>query len=133
MIYLSSFFGPGRGPRFSIARWAPTVWSGDRHTLAWLGARDAEGAPLRHLSPDLFRVRYMGYLLLTKYEELAAWLNSLDPEKDMTLCCWCTLERQRPHPKLFCHRILVGYLIEEYRPDVPVSYVGGAQQPVWEK
>ena len=130
MIYLSSFFGPGQGPRYSIARWAPRTFTGNHDTLSWLGARGLDGHALRHLPPEDFKVRYYRYLL-TRFDQLYAWLDSLDPSQDMTLCCWCTPARQHPHPQLYCHRILVGYVIEERRPDIPVAYVGGAENPIW--
>lgn len=129
MIYLTSFFGPGEGPRISIVRWAPKGFTGDRETLAWLGARDRFGHPLRHLEPGVFMRRYYEYLE-TQVEKLLAWLESLD-DSDKCLCCWCTPERQPCHPTLYCHRILVGYVIEEARPDLPLAYVGGAENPVW--
>jgi hypothetical protein len=62
---------------------------------------------------------------------VAAWLSSLSPAQPTILCCWCTPKRQRAYPRLFCHRILIGHLIEAYRPDVPVYYEDGAEKPVW--
>ena len=131
MIYLSSFFGPGQGPRYSIARWSPKGFQGDHTTLAWLGARGPDGAPLRHLPPETFLNRYYRYHLDRQFDRLYTWLNSLDPAEDVTLCCWCTPKRQHPHSRLYCHRILIGYIIEDHRLDVPVAYLDGAENPVW--
>ena len=133
MIYLSSFFGPGKGPRYSIARWAPDSFTGDKHTLSFLGARDSSGQPLRHLDPETFRQRYLTYLASEEiWPQLVIWSETLDADYDRTLCCWCTPGRQRGYPKLYCHRILLGHVLMKLRPDVPLIFTDGAERPLWE-
>jgi len=133
MIYLSSFFGPGKGPRYSIARWAPDSFTGDKRTLSFLGARDTQGNALRHLDPDTFRARYLDYLASEEvWTRLTAWADTLDPAVDLTLCCWCTTARQQPHTKLYCHRVLLGHVLMKLRPDVPLIFTDGAERPLWE-
>jgi len=130
-VYLSSFFGGGEGPRFSVARWAPHKFSGDHRTLSFLGAYGRNGRALQHLGPEQFRDEYYSYLVTQAFGELHIWLLSLRPDKDLTLCCWCVPSRQAQYPTLYCHRILIGHIIEEYRPDIPVVYTDGAENPVW--
>jgi len=129
MIYLRSFAAsPHEG--HSIARWAPSWFGGDRYALRFLGARGVDGQPLRHLEPEEFRTKYYEYLAMIK-KHVVGWLRQLEPDIDLTLCCWCTPERQKGYPTLYCHRILLGHIIEEYRSDVPVKYMDGAENPVW--
>lgn len=44
------------------------------------------------------------------WPNIKAWLDQLDPEEDLTLCCW---EKAGD----FCHRNLVIKFVEKYRPD----------------
>lgn len=40
-------------------------------------------------------------------------------------------ERQARFPKLMCHTLLIGYLIQERRPDIEVVFADGRDKPVW--
>ena len=128
-VHLRSF-STGGADSHSIARWAPRWYKGDRRTLAFLGARDSSGEPLKDLEPEEFRDRYYEYLWTIR-GNVAHWLSGLRASERLVLCCWCTQERQKAYPRLFCHRILVGHLIEVYRPDVRVFYEDGAEKSVW--
>ena len=46
--------------------------------------------------------------------EVLGWLSSLSPDEDITLLC------HEPEGQ-FCHRRLVGELVKQYRPDIPVD------------
>jgi len=115
---------------YSIARWAPQWYRGDRKSLAFMGAVDSQRRPIKDVPPEGFRRLYYEYVRSIQ-QQVAAWLSSLSPVQPTILCCWCTPKRQRAYPRLFCHRILIGHLIEAYRPDVPVYYEDGAEKPVW--
>lgn len=61
-------------------------------------------------------------------------INNLKNEnREFTLCCWCNKQRQKQFDKLFCHTILIGYLIECFAPEVNVVYLDGRNKPVWSK
>lgn len=49
-------------------------------------------------------------LIKRRWSAVKRWLDSLDANCDMYLCCW---ERTG-----FCHRFLVAKLIAKYRPDI---------------
>jgi hypothetical protein len=46
----------------------------------------------------------------SRWNAIKHWLDNLDPETDVTLCCW---ERS----PVRCHRSLVAKIVETYRPD----------------
>ena len=52
-------------------------------------------------------------LIVKRWVEVKAWLDSLDNDVDICLCCW---ERSG-----FCHRFLVEKLIRKFRKDLEVS------------
>ena len=128
-VHLRSFASAST-ESFSIARWAPRWYRGDRRTLAFLGAFGPDRQPLKDLPPEEFRLRYYEYLRSIR-GRVSEWVSSLSLAERLVLCCWCTQERQKAYPRLFCHRILVGHVIECYRPDVRVFYEDGAENPVW--
>ena len=128
MIYLRSFYNSPTG--FSVARWATSWWLGDRVSLAFLGARAPNGSALMHLEPEDFRKQYYDYLKSIN-NRVSEWLATLDPQVDINLCCWCNMERQKKYTTLYCHRILIGCVIAAYRPDIPVVFMDGAENPVW--
>ena len=49
-------------------------------------------------------------LIKQRWAAVKRWLDSLDADRDMYLCCW---ERTG-----FCHRFLVAKLISKHRPDI---------------
>lgn len=52
-------------------------------------------------------------LLSDRWEAVRPWLKSLEPAEDITLLCFCR-EGQ------FCHRKLIGRVINRYRPDITI-------------
>ena len=52
-------------------------------------------------------------LLAERWAHVTAWLDSLDADQDLTLCCWEPAGR-------FCHRQLVALLVRRHRPDIDV-------------
>jgi len=95
----------------------------------------ADGKPIKNIPADEYRVAYEMSVLLqdTATAELASVVGSMKADETMAMLCWCNLSRQKAHQKLMCHRILVGYWIEEHAPDVVVVYRDGAENPVWER
>ena len=75
-------------------------------------------APNRDLLNDYKKgkIDEQGYIeryreqLRKSLDQIMTWLDGLDPEEDLTLCCW---EKAGE----FCHRNLVIKFVEKYRPD----------------
>jgi hypothetical protein len=61
------------------------------------------------LTEEGYTTRYRKHLV-KNWPAVKRWLDSLDPNKDIYLCCW---ERTG-----FCHRFLVAKLIAKFRPDI---------------
>jgi len=119
--------------KFSIARWQPAGCNYPE--LRRLAPYYADGKPIKNIPADEYRVAYEMSVLLqdTATAELASVVGSMKADETMAMLCWCNLSRQKAHQKLMCHRILVGYWIEEHAPDVVVVYRDGAENPVWER
>lgn len=120
-----------RGDRFSVARWQP---KGCRYpSLGFLAPFRTDGTPIKMMPPEDYRREYLQHVFFgPNRERISRWLDRLDPKKDVSLLCWCTKERQKGHPKLLCHNILIGFLIRERRPDIEVVFADGRENPVWD-
>lgn len=122
--------------QWSIARWQPRNMGRKWPELPLLAARDVLGNPLRHLEPGISRRLYEERLNLPPVEYLLKQLVreyfSLVGE-DFALLCWCNPDRQKKYPKLYCHRILVGYKLEKMFPWLQIDYRDGAENPIWER
>ena len=130
-IVLTSFRDANnwRGWQCSIARWQPD-WS-------TMPEFPVDVKPIFNgrklgewLSPDFYRKIYETKLY-TKEQELIDFFSKIETDEPIVLCCWCTLERQKSE-KLFCHRILLGWWIEEYFKYAQVIYTDGAEKPIWQ-
>lgn len=119
-----------RGDRFSVARWQPKR---NQYPALWkLAPRRADGTDIKNLPPDEYRREYIKHVLFGPHREwINRWLDRLKPDRDITLLCWCNPKRQEGYPRLFCHSILIGYLIRERRPDIEVVFADGREKPVW--
>lgn len=62
------------------------------------------------ISRTIYTNRYRD-LLVERWHPVKRWLDSLDADRDLTLCCW------EPAGD-FCHRQLVLLLINNWRPDI---------------
>lgn len=83
------------------------------------------------MSPVEYRTKYEEILKI-RHNELVDFFSKIESDEDLILCCWCTLERQPQFGgKLFCHRILLGYWIEENFKYFRVIYADGANKPIW--
>ena len=138
-IILTSFRDSVNWPRthqYSVARWQPKNLGRRWPELQELSARDSTGNPLRNLAPNVFRKKYEDRLAgvggTTLHMLLERHLADA-PNEDLALLCWCNPSRPKQHEKLYCHRILIGYWIEEHFPDIEVVYADGAENPVWER
>jgi hypothetical protein len=109
---------------YSVARWQPNGFT--LKELPFLAATGAKGEKLllRNFSDPV-----QGYAeaLRAGYSErwtaIKQWLDSLEPEKDITLCCWCPHSSQtRRQLERFgtfcCHTGLIGKMIARHRPDI---------------
>jgi hypothetical protein len=84
------------------------------------------------MPPEEYRLEYIKHVLFgPNKDRINQFLARLRPDEDITLLCWCNFERQRAYPKLMCHTILIGYLIQERRPDIEVLFLDGREHPVW--
>jgi hypothetical protein len=114
----------------SIARWSPT-WGNipdfpvDIRPI-YKGQKLGEW-----MKPAEYRKRYEA-VLKSKEQELINFFSRVETDEPIVLCCWCTLDRQKSK-KLFCHRILLGYWIEEHFQYAIVKYADGAEKPIWQK
>ncbi len=119
-----------KGLACSIARWQPS-WSE-------MPEFPVDVKPIYHhrnlteyMSPEEYRKKYEE-ILKGKEQELIDFLCKIENDATLVLCCWCNLERQKSE-KLFCHRILLGWWIEEHFKFAIVKYADGAEKPIWER
>ncbi len=121
-----------KGTSCSIARWQPD-WSEmpefpvDVKPI-WKGQILTE-----RMSPEGYRKKYEE-VLKSKEKELLDFFCKIENDETLVLCCWCNLDRQKEFGgKLFCHRILLGWWIEECFRFAVVKYADGAESPIWER
>ncbi len=132
MLYLASFFsGSVRAgvPCYSAARWQPRERK-RLPRLAFLAPVRADGTAIAGLVPREY-LREYAVVLCARAGELVSWLAGLSSRRDLALLCWCCPERQRGRRGLMCHTVAIGWLVEALRPDVPVAYLDGREDPVW--
>ena len=55
-------------------------------------------------------------LLASRWGRVRSWLDSLSPDVDATLLCYCT--RKEGH---HCHRELLALMLAKHRPDIAVE------------
>jgi len=131
-IVLTSFRDTNnwQGLKCSIARWQPD-WS-ELPEFPINIKPILDGKVLGDwLPPNEYRKKYET-ILKRKENELLNFFDNIETDEPIILCCWCTLERQK-RDKLLCHRILLGYWIEEHFNYAKVIYADGAEKPIWEK
>jgi hypothetical protein len=111
---------------YSVSRFQPAGFHYD--TLEFLGAYDVNGDrlhlqgredPLNGYKTDLFRYYIKNWGWIEK------WLESLDNDVMMGLCCWCPYSNStriqiKKHGSFACHTGLRGKIINKYRPDIDV-------------
>lgn len=122
-----------KGASCSIARWQPE-WS-----LMPEFPVDVkpilEGRKLGDwVNPTEYRKQYEK-ILQRREQQLIDFLCKIENDETLILCCWCNLDRPNKwdKSKLYCHRILLGYWIEERFQYAIVKYADGAEKPIWEK
>lgn len=115
MIVLCSYFdSEGRdGKRMQISNSVPRGVSVDGVVEClvprWSIVKELKAGII---SEDEFVKRYR-IQLMNDWDRVKAWLMGLDAEENLVLMCW---EKQGE----FCHRILVGKMIEKWRSDIEV-------------
>lgn len=55
-------------------------------------------------------------LLVQRWDLVRSWLDSLDPQTDYTLLCFC-----RPRAGQHCHRELLARMLARHRPDITLA------------
>lgn len=113
--------------KFSVSFFQP---QGIRYpTLNFLTATDKNGNTLHLRNLEVDTIWEYENKLKEKYKarwrEISEWLESLNPNTDIALCCWCPYSNtSRKHlekyGKFFCHTLLIGKMVEKYRPDINV-------------
>src|SRR3990172_2128060 len=102
-----------KGTKCSIARWQPD-WSNIPDfpidvKPVYNGQKMGEW-----MDPEEYRKKYEE-ILWRKRIQLLEFFDRVENDETLVLCCWCTLDRQKQfNGKLFCHRILLGWWIEEH-------------------
>ena len=130
-IYLQSFFSKPLGLPFSVARWQPKGYN--YKIINFLQPNRIDGTAIKKLPPDQYLIEYCK-TLNNNLERIKSMVDNLkDNRMDLTFCCWCNLQRQKPYEKLFCHTILLGYLFEKLSPETEVVYLDSRDKPVWNK
>ncbi len=130
-IYLQSFFSAHKeGKQLSVARWQPKGF--DYLTVDFLVPRGVDGRDIKNLSPEEYLVEY-SKVLYRNGNKVVGFLNKMKEKgiDECSFCCWCNTNRQDGYDKLFCHTILIGYLIEKVCPDIEVIYLDGRDMTVW--
>lgn len=125
MVYLQSFFSKPRAKPYSVARWQPRGYNYPE--LRVFAPLLTDGQPIRKVPPDVYLELY-AEALASRWGEVkkaVSWLRNADA----ALCCWCNPQRQKGYERLFCHTILIGFLLEEA--GVTVAYLDGRERPVW--
>lgn len=115
------------GEKFSIARFQP---KGYRYKeLRFLAAEDEKGGKilLRNFENPIEDYReVLRRSFKARGTAIRGWLESLSPDVDIVLCCWCpysksTQEQIKKRGSFVCHSGLIAQMIRKYRPDVPVE------------
>ena len=119
--------------KYSISRWQPRNLGFPE--LKSLAPFYKDGRPIKSLPPNEYRKVYESEVLSnpSAKRQLQAIINLMNEGESSLLMCWCNMSRQEEYSELFCHRILVGWFIEENFSDIDVVYEDGAQNPVWDK
>lgn len=128
MLVLTSFKKAKNynGQKFSIARFQPSGFAFAE--LSFLAATDKDGNKLllrdfRSPMEGYEKALFEGYA--TRWDKIKTWLDSLQEDKTVVLCCWCpysesTKNQIREFGTFCCHSGLIGKLVNRYRPDISV-------------
>lgn len=122
-----------KGISCSIARWQPSWSSMPEFPVDVKPVLD--GRKLGDwISPAEYKKQYEK-LLKRREQQLIDFLCRIESDEPLILCCWCNLDRPNKWDKnkLYCHRILLGWWIEENFQYARVIYADGAERPIWEK
>ena len=121
-----------RGTSCSIARWQPD-WSTMPEFPVNIKPIWERTVLNEYMRPAHYRAMYEKILDAKKYK-LIELFSMVEQNETLVLCCWCNPDRQkRKDGKLFCHRILLGWWIEEYFQYARVIYADGAEKPIWKR
>ncbi len=130
-IYLQSFFSKPLGVPFSVARFQPRRIN--HLSINFLKPIKPDGSVIRGLPPEDYLVEYCE-VLKGNSGKIISMIKNLEKEKDdYSFLCWCNPERQYQYKQLYCHTILIGYLIEKVTSKVEVIYLDGRDNPVWSR
>lgn len=110
MIFTSHYSGHAIGKRTSISIHPPKGWKGG-HLQLFAPTKDllefwkksSQDADVWEEYKEQFKA-----IIQQRMPRVKEWLKGLSFDKDMTLLCY---------PEKYCHRSLVGLIIEKHRPD----------------
>lgn len=129
MIYLQSFFSPPKGIPLSVARWQPKNYP----TIEYFQPFDEAGKPIKGIPPEKYLIKYTKTLIVRAEAQILHRKEAILNGPSCSLCCWCNPQRQKGYKTLFCHTILIGYLLELLIPELKVEYLDGRENPVWSR
>ena len=111
MIYTASYFQPKNhhGRRAGISRSVPKHFIPDDRLLFLAPSAALLRDCKLGLSEEDYTNRYREELK-GRWAIVKPWLQQIQPEQDQTLLCW-------EHKGNFCHRNLVGLMVQKYCPD----------------
>jgi len=114
--------------KYSVARFQPQGTS-PLPSLRFLAAVDRDGKPLHldDLSPENLEA-YRNALrdgYKARWGAIKKWLDSLSPDEDIVLCCWCPYSKSaqkqiEKYGRFFCHTSLIKEMLNKHRPDILV-------------
>jgi len=119
-----------KGTACSIARWQPSWSSMPEFPVDIKPVLNGQKLGT-WMQPEEYKTKYM-QVLKREETKLLDFFGMIENDETLILCCWCTLDRQPQFKgKLFCHRILLGWWIEEHFKYAIVKYTDGAEKPIW--
>lgn len=111
MLHTASYFYPNHhiGKLYSVSRSNPNQFV-NIPKISILVPRYQTLANYKETGNKEVYIRSYGNQLRQNWLEVKQWLNSLEPQTDITICCW-------EKPRSFCHRQLIYKLVAKHRPD----------------
>lgn len=114
------------GEKFSISRFQPKGFSFPE--LKFLAAIDKEGRRMalrNYIDPVAGYAQALRDAFKCRWGAIKKWLDSLTPDVDIVLCCWCpysdaTAEQMKEFGTFACHSGLIGLMIAKHRPDIQI-------------
>lgn len=116
MLYTASFFQPENhhGQVFSIARSQPKGFNFPQLSFLAPSEKLLNSWKYENISEETY-TSYYRQEIAANWTQVKRWLDSLDSAVDITLLCW--EKTGLSDGKSFCHRNLVGLIVQKWRAD----------------